>query len=293
LKNIEFTRRQSFLNRKQKFFLPNFLSKMAMTLIGPLLILMAWTISSNIIDNQIILPSTKSVFQLLLTPTEPIIGIGSLLTNMKISLIRVFLGYILAVAIAVPLGVLVGYSKIANNIVNPTIGLFRPIPPLAWVPLVLAWFGTTSIATIIGLETGNLYIYLNNFRLSMMFIIFLGAFFPIVTSSIYGVANVQKQLLESVRVLGASEWGIFRKVLIPSAMPTIVNGMRTGLGVGWTCLVSAEMLPGSLSGAGYLITHAYEVSRVDVVMAGMICIGIVGALLDQIFRFIEERKFAW
>lgn len=293
MKNIEFTRRQSFLNRKQKFFLPNFLSKMAMTLIGPLLILMAWTISSNIIDNQIILPSTKSVFQLLLTPTEPIIGIGSLLTNMKISLIRVFLGYILAVAIAVPLGVLVGYSKIANNIVNPTIGLFRPIPPLAWVPLVLAWFGTTSIATIIGLETGNLYIYLNNFRLSMMFIIFLGAFFPIVTSSIYGVANVQKQLLESVRVLGASEWGIFRKVLIPSAMPTIVNGMRTGLGVGWTCLVSAEMLPGSLSGAGYLITHAYEVSRVDVVMAGMICIGIVGALLDQIFRFIEERKFAW
>ena len=86
---------------------------------------------------------------------------------------------------------------------------------------------------------------------------------------------------------------VFRKILLPAAAPTIVNGMRTGLGVAWTCLVSAEMLPGSLSGVGYLIMHAYEIARVDVVMTGMISIGIVGALLDFLFRLVEKRKFAW
>jgi NitT/TauT family transport system permease protein len=158
---------------------------------------------------------------------------------------------------------------------------------------VLAWFGISSFATLLGVEQGELYIYLNNLKISMVFIIFIGAFYPVLTSSIYGVKTVRKTLIDSARVLGASESDIFLKILIPSAAPSIVNGMRIGLGVAWMCLVSAEMLPGSLSGIGYLITHAYTVARTDIVIAGMISIGVVGALLDWLFRLLEDRKFKW
>ena len=130
---------------------------------------------------------------------------------------------------------------------------------------------------LLGLTRGDAYVYLNNFKLSMTFIIFLGAFFPIITSSIYAVSSIPKPWIESARVLGANEWDIFCKILLPGAAPTIVNGMRTGLGSAWTCLVSAEMLPGSLSGVGYLIIHAYEIARIDVVVIGMMSIGAIGA----------------
>ena len=185
-----------------------------------------------------------------------------------------------------------GYNRTAFGLGNSIISIFRPVPPISWQPLVLAWFGVSSVATLLGLTRGDVYVYLNNFKFSMAFIIFLGGFFPIITSSMYAVSSIPKPWIESARVLGANEWDIFRKILLPGAAPTIVNGMRTGLGIAWTCVVSAEMLPGSLSGVGYLITHAYEIARIDVVI-GMMSIGAIGAFLDFIFRFAETRKFKW
>lgn len=127
----------------------------------------------------------------------------------------------------------------------------------------------------------------------MIFIIALGTFFPVITNVSFGVRNIRTTLIDSARVLGASEHDIFFKILIPGAAPTIVNGLRTGLGIAWACLVSAEMLPGSLSGVGYLITHAYELARTDLVVTGMICIGIVGACLDYMFKFAERKYLSW
>jgi NitT/TauT family transport system permease protein len=202
-------------------------------------------------------------------------------------------GYFLAVLIAIPLGAVMGYYGSVFNLLNGFLGLFRPIPPLAWVSLVLAWFGVASLATVLGIQMGTWYVYLNNLKLSMIFIIFIGAFYPILTSAIHGVRHVKKTLLDSARVLGATELSIFLKILFPAAAPSIVTGMRIGLGVGWMCLVSAEMLPGSISGVGYLITHAYTVARTDIVIAGMISIGTVGALLDLVFRYVEDKKFGW
>lgn len=270
-----------------------FLKKALLSLIGPACILILWIVLADLIDNRLILPQFSLVLDNFLHPLQNLIGLGALTKNILVSLLRVFLGYTIATLLAVPIGVLMGYSRTCYSLINPIISLFRPIPPISWVPLVLAWFGITSVATLLGMTQGTVYVYLNNFKVSMTFIIFLGAFFPIVTSSIHGVSNVPKQLIESARVLGGNESVIFRKILLPAAAPTIVNGMRTGLGVAWTCLVSAEMLPGSLSGVGYLIMHGYEIARVDVVMTGMISIGIVGALLDFLFRFVEKRKFAW
>lgn len=260
---------------------------------GPILILIIWVICADSIGNKLVLPEFSTVIQHFLHPISDIIGLGTLVKNIFISLLRVFLGYTVAVLIAVPIGILMGYNRNCYKFLNSIISIFRPIPPISWVPLVLAWFGVSSLATLLGMTRGTAYVFFNNFKISMTFIIFLGAFFPVVTSSIHGVKNVPKQLIESLRVLGSSEGQVFTKVLLPAAAPTIVNGMRTGLGVAWTCLVSAEMLPGSLSGVGYLIMHAYEMARVDVVMTGMFSIGIIGALLDFLFRVIEKKKFSW
>ena len=252
-----------------------------------------WSYLAAYTENEIILPQVTQVFELLGNPSTSLISMGSLATNILVSLARVMAGYLLALLIAVPLGVLMGYYGPVFNLLNGFLGLFRPIPPLAWVPLVLAWFGVASMATVLGIQMGKGYVYLNNLKLSMIFIIFIGAFYPILTSSIHGVRNVKKTLVDSARVLGATELSIFRKVLFPAAAPSIVTGMRIGLGVGWMCLVSAEMLPGSISGVGYLITHAYTVARTDIVIAGMISIGVVGALLDLVFRYVEDKKFGW
>lgn len=264
-----------------------------LAIIVPILFIIGWNIIAKGLNNPVILPEIGQVVSILLKPTANLISMGSLLQNIFVSLTRVLAGYLLAVMIAIPLGVIMGYYGLVYQLLNNFLGMFRPIPPLAWVPLVLAWFGVSSMATLTGIEQGKLYIYLNNLKLSMIFIIFIGAFYPVLVSAIHGVKNVKKTLIDSARVLGASEYDIFRKILLPAAAPSIVNGMRIGLGVAWMCLVSAEMLPGSLSGIGYLITHSYTIARTDVVIAGMISIGVVGSLLDLLFGYLENKKFAW
>lgn len=264
-----------------------------LSLVVPILFLIAWSILSKSIDNEIILPPISKVFVNFKHANDNFIGLGSLTGNILVSFIRVIIGYSVGVLLALPLGIIMGYFSIINKLFDNFVNIFRPIPPLAWVPLVLGWFGVGSIATVIGITQGNWFSYLNNFKLSMIFIIALGTFFPVLTNVIFGIRNVKKTLIDSCLVLGANKADIFFKVLLPSAAPTIINGLRVGLGIAWACLVSAEMLPGSLSGVGYLITHAYELARTDLVITGMVCIGLIGALLDYIFRLVERKYFSW
>lgn len=259
----------------------------------PVLFVLIWELIALRLENEIILPPVGQVGALLLHPLDDLISMGSLLNNIGISLARVLSGYLLAAMTAIPLGIAMGYRAGLDRLLTGFLGLFRSIPPLAWVPLVLAWFGVSSLATLVSLPIGPFYGYLHNIKLSMLFIIFIGGFYPILTSATHGVRMVPDTLLDAARVLGASERDIFCKVLLPATAPAIVNGLRIGLGVAWMCLVSAEMLPGSLSGVGYLITHAYTVGRTDVVVVGMVSIGAIGAGLDWLFRLVEENKFAW
>ncbi|MDY4672197.1 MAG: ABC transporter permease [Desulfovibrio sp.] len=265
----------------------------AAPLLVPVLFFIVWESMATLVGNSLILPPLEEIGALLAHPLDNVIAMGTLAGNIGISLVRVLCGYAAAVLLGVPLGVAMGYYAGLHRLLNLFLGMFRPIPPLAWVPLVLAWFGVRSLATAMGLPRSELYYYLNNLKISMLFIIFIGALFPILTSAVHGVQTVNRTLVDSARVLGASERDIFTKILLPAAAPSIVNGLRIGLGVAWMCLVSAEMLPGSLSGVGYLITHAYTVGRTDVVIAGMISISVVGALLDMAFQWIERRKYAW
>lgn len=269
------------------------LKKYIKPMLLPILFIITWQLLSINIDNPIILPKVDSIIDLLIHPTEDLLSIGSLLGNTFISVIRVAIGYLLASIVAITLGMLIGYSKILDEYLLPFLNIFRPIAPLAWVPLVLAWFGVSSLATTFGITEGFLYIPFNNIKLSMLFIIFIGAFFPILTNTIYGVKSVKTTLIDSALTLGAKNKEIFTKVLLPASLPSIVTGLRVGLGVAWMCLVSAEMLPGSLSGVGYLITHAYTMAKTDIVIAGMISISLVGGLIDFIFQKFEYRFFKW
>lgn len=264
-----------------------------MPFILPVILLIVWTLLSQIIDNKSILPSPYKVINNFVHSMDNFIGLGSLPKNIAHSLLRVVLGYGLGLLVAVPLGLFMGYFKVINNLFENFINLFKPVPPLAWQPLVLGWFGVTSLATVAQLGYGESYVFWDNFKLSMIFLIALGSFFPIVNNVIFGVNNVRRTLIESAMVLGAGKKDIFFKILLPGAAPTILNGMRLGLATAWGCLVGAEMLPGSVSGVGYLITHAYELARIDLVITGMICIGVVGALLDGIFKVISRKYFSW
>lgn len=153
-----------------------FLKKALLSLIGPACILILWIVLADLIDNRLILPQFSLVLDNFLHPLQNLIGLGALTKNILVSLLRVFLGYTIATLLAVPIGVLMGYSRTCYSLINPIISLFRPIPPISWVPLVLAWFGITSVATLLGMTQGTVYVYLNNFKVSMTFIIFLGAF---------------------------------------------------------------------------------------------------------------------
>lgn len=259
----------------------------------PILVLFVWQLLALKMHNALILPTVPAVGVVMAEPTGDLLRLGSMFHNALVSLFRVLLGYGLAAMVGIPLGILMGFFRPVRSALQGVFSMLRPIPPLAWVPLILAWFGTASLASLFGLQEGASYVWFGNIKLSMIFIIFIGSFFPIMANTMFGIRNVRRTLIDSALTLGATERDLIRYVLLPAALPSIFTGLRGGMGIAWGSLVAAEMLPGSISGLGYLITHAQSFARTDIVMAGMIAISLVGAALDWVFRLIEERKFRW
>lgn len=190
------------------------------------------------------------------------------------SLVRVFSGYAAALAAAIPLGLLMGWSAKVRALVDPLVELARPIPPLAWIPLAILWFGI-----------GNA---------SAAFIIFLGAFFPILLNTIGGVQSIPRVLIEAARTLNAGRRFIVLKVLIPGAVPAILTGMRIGIGIGWMTLVAAEFTGVRAGyGLGYMIMTARDIQRPDLIVAGMLVIGLIGLGIDALLQLAETRLVRW
>ncbi len=190
------------------------------------------------------------------------------------SLFRVFSGFFSASILAIPIGILMGWSQTLRTILTSFVEVFRPIPPLAWIPIAILWFG-------IGMK-------------SAIFIIFLGAFFPILLNTISGVLTVDIRLVEATQVLGAKERHILVKVLAPGSMPSIWTGLRIGLGIAWMTLVAAEFTGvRSGYGLGYLLMLARDIQRTDLVVAGMLVIGLIGYIFDLLLRWAEKRLLRW
>lgn len=239
----------------------------------PVMIIIIWQALSYSIANSFILPGWELIIPTLSHPMEPLFGGATLLENTIISLQRVLSGFLLAIILAVPLGLTCGWSRSIDEYVNPVLQILRPVPPIAWMPLAIAWFK-------IGFG-------------SLIFIIFIGSFFPILISTIEGVRNVRIRWLEVAETLGATTGEKFLTVIIPGALPLIWTGFRLAFGVAWMCLVAAEMLPGTSAGLGYLIMYAYNLGQIQVIVAGMVVIGIIGITSDLLFRMGQTRMFGW
>ncbi len=190
------------------------------------------------------------------------------------SLLRVFMGFFSALILGVSLGILMGWVSVLRELLMVPIGVLRPIPPLAWIPIAILWFG-------IGIK-------------STTFIIFLGAFFPILLNTILGILSVDRIFVEASLTLGARNKDILFRILTPGAMPSILTGLRIGLGVGWMTLVAAEYAGVKTGyGLGYMIMTARDLQRPDQVISGMIVIGILGYFMDWFLRTTERKVLKW
>lgn len=197
---------------------------------------------------------------------------GELFHHIGASLRRVLAAWVIASVIAVPLGLAMGRSRAFERIVDPVVELFRPISPLAWIPLAILWFG-------IG-EAGK------------VFIIFIATFFPIVLNTVAGVKGVDPVLIRAGQVLGCNDDAtLFRKVILPAALPSIIVGFRISFGTGWAAIIAAELVAAQ-SGLGYMIADGMEILRSDMVLVGMVVIGVLGVLIDTVFRVIL-RHYSW
>ena len=190
---------------------------------APLLVLIIWEIIAIELKNDVVLPTVGQVWVIFLHPNEDLLRLGSLLQNLGMSSIRVLCGYSAGLVLALPLGILMGHYKKFNRFMTPLVEILRPMPPLAWIPLILAWFGVASFATMLGIEEGEWYVFFNNIKFSMLIIIFIGAFFPILLNTVYGVSSVRSTLIDSARVLGASERDIFTKILLPRRLRRLLR----------------------------------------------------------------------
>lgn len=204
------------------------------------------------------------------TGTIELIRDGTLFQHIGASLFRVGTGFTLAVVVAVPLGLWLGWVRGAYDTLNPLFQMLRPISPIAWIPIAILWFGVGDLSPI--------------------FLIFISSVFPMVVQTTVGVHTIEKRYLRAAANFGVSRRTLFRQVVIPAVLPQIIVGMRIGLGVAWLVVVAAEMIA-LHSGLGYLIIDSRNAgNRYDLVIAGMIIIGLIGMLLDRLMRLLESLK---
>lgn len=196
----------------------------------------------------------------------------TLAQHIYVSVERVLLGFFIAIITAIPLGLIIGIKPLIKDALTPIIEPIRFIPPIAWIPL--------AIVLLVGITR-------------YIFVIWVGAFFPILLNTIAGIKRTSNILIQMAKSFGSGRNQIIYKIIIPSSLPEIMTGLRVGLGVGWMCIVAAEMIGGEPIGLGRLIIKYAGLLRLDVIIAGMIVIGIVGMLMNYIMLAIERRLFRW
>lgn len=242
--------------------------KKLLPFILPILLIVVWYIITSGLNlvPYYILPSPVDVFG----AGANLVMNGKLLDNTINTLIKVFLGIILASIVAIPLGILLGWYESLDKLSSLIISILRPIPPIAWIPFSILWFG-------IGLS-------------SAVFVIFVGCVFSVLVYTIDGVKRTDKVLIEAASTLGANNWDILTKVVLTSSLPYIVSGLKVGVSIALMCTVSAEMIVSS-KGLGYMILTASTLFDPGTMVVGMIVIGIIGILFDLGFRKAQDKIF--
>ena len=197
---------------------------------------------------------------------------GTWVSNVLFSTQRVAQGFAVAIIVGIPLGILIGWNWLAAGAIDPTVQVLRPIPITAWLPFSIAVFGIQDIGSV--------------------FLIALGAFYPIVINASQGARDVERNLVRAALMMGAGRMTVLRRVVLPASLPSIFTGLRVGLGIGWTAVIVSEMVAVK-SGLGYVLWDAYYVGRMDVVIADMASIGVLGFLSDRMILMLERWVLTW
>jgi ABC-type nitrate/sulfonate/bicarbonate transport system, permease component len=198
-----------------------------------------------------------------------------LLVDLLYSLMHFWIGMLSALIIGIPVGMIMGWFRMIDRIVDPLIEIIRPIPPLAWIPFAIIWIGLNPLAA--------------------GFLIFIGAVFPIIINTFTGFKSVSRVYVEAAKVLGCNtDRELIRYVALPYALPSIAAGIRIAMGVGWMCLVAAEMFGVSRNGLGYKIWHHYYLHNMDFVLVYMLILGFLGLFIDRLLRYyIDGKLLRW
>ncbi|SMG34299.1 NitT/TauT family transport system permease protein/taurine transport system permease protein [Paraburkholderia susongensis] len=218
------------------------------------------------------LPSPVAVWQAFVEIVRNGYGGQALISDILISCFRIVIGFVGAIAIGVPIGLLMSRNKIVFDIIDPLLQFIRPVPPLAYIPLLVVWFGIGELPKAI--------------------LILVGTIPVIIIGTMSGVKSTPALRISVARTLGASNAQIFRRVVLPSALPEIFTAMRVGIGVAWTCLVAAELIAAS-SGLGWLVQFAGQALQVAIVIVGIVIIGLIGYAMELVIRRIENWVVPW
>lgn len=235
----------------------------------PAAVLLLWWAWANYAGvNPVLLPAPGAVARAFIDLTVS----GVLIVNMLTSLERVLIGFGLAAVIALPLGLLLGMSRSLEVFADGLLNILRPIPPFAWIPLAILWFGIGDGAT--------------------EFVVCYAAFFPILLSTIAGVRGIDRVYLRVASSIGSKGPLLFRHVIIPASLPMMLTGLRVGLGIAWMSIVAGELVAAQ-SGLGFMIMFYRSLLITENVLVGMLSIGFLGFIMDRLMRLLEVRLMPW
>jgi len=218
------------------------------------------------------LPSPQAVFQQFYEYLTGQANDKPLWQHFAASMFRVFSAFVLACVTAIPVGIAMGMSRVMRGIFDPPLEFYRPLPPLAYLPLIIIWFGIDELPKVL--------------------LIFLSCFAPLALAARAGMRSASQEQINAAYSMGASYMQVVRHVIVPSALPDILVGMRIAIGFGWTTLVAAEMVAANL-GLGQMVLNASNFLRTDIVVMGIIVIGVVAYLFDLLMRWVERRLVPW
>lgn len=238
-----------------------------------LLLFIWWSVTALGLIAPLFLPSPQQVVRKLLLVAGPQGFMDATLwQHLAASLTRMLIALTAAAVIGIPVGIAMGINPVVRALIDPLIELYRPVPPLAYLPLMVIWFGIGETSKIL--------------------LIFLAIFAPVVLSTVAGVRNAQQVRLCAAASLGANRWQQLRWVILPGALPEILTGLRIGLGVGWSTLVAAELIAAT-RGLGFMVQSAGEFLATDVVLAGIAVIAVVAFSLELSLRALQRRLTPW
>lgn len=256
------------------YSLPGEGSSVVISVVTVVLLVAFWWLATHLgWIRDLFLPTPEKIFSAFVSAMKGDIQGGKALPeHFMWSMIRVFSAFFLAVLTAVPVGVAMGVSRVMRGIFDPPIEFYRPLPPLAYLPLIVIWFGIDETAKII--------------------LIYLACFAPLAMAARAGVKSVTIEQINAAYSMGASKWQVIWHVIVPAALPEILTGMRIAIGFGWTTLVAAEMVAAT-EGLGQMVLNASNFLRTDIVIMGIIVIGVVAYLFDLLMRRIEQWLVPW